>query len=114
MYVCVPVLSQDEENLYINFYLDISLLICYAFIYLFSCRLERGFLTYLLLDHIEELQKYWCMILWYISFKLVPFNISAGKWGSSTSWYSEISLIIHELTLTLYIMIFQMSLYIFY
>lgn len=67
----------------------------------------------LLLDHIEELQKYWCMILWYISFKLVSFNISAGKWGSSTSWYSEISLIIHELTLTLYIMIFQMSLYIF-
>lgn len=56
----------------------------------------------LLLGHIEELQKYLCMSLWYISFKLVPFNISAGKWASSTSWYSEISLIIHELTLTLY------------
>lgn len=62
-----------------------------------------------LLDRTEELQKYLCMFLWHISFKLVPFNISAGKWGSSTGWYSEISLIIHELTLTLYIMIFQMS-----
>lgn len=68
----------------------------------------------LLLDHIEELQKYSCMILWHISFKLVPFNISAGKRGSSTNWYSEISLIIHALTLTLYIMIFQMSVHFFY